>query len=279
MRLKRDLEEIFEVVESKAKKMKKIEKNYSRRTIPSPVVLHNNGNGSTKLYNKDGGSLYELQREDYTIISNAIFHPENAPPSIKQLINDRWYFIAHPAQHNTELKVNESILGQRVKGGQNLAYTYTEMSIDGILYAYLGFLPTIYTNADIEGSHRIRRISATDKWPRKLYVYLEQGFMCDCGVNNCIQWSCRLADYKTVQMYCSKKIPWEKLYILMGDNDSTCNIKIPRLCVVCSQCIKCAANPISYCSLHKECFHVSRSLLTKGTVIADAKIKKCKLKA
>lgn len=278
MSLPKRLDDIFDNVEIKTKKQKKVEKTYLQKAIPSPFILHNNNNGSTKLYSKDGSPLYELERDDYTLISNAVFDPVNVPLSIKPLINDRWYFVAHPAQHNTELKVNESILRQRVKGGQNLAFTYVEISIQGVLYAYLGFIPTIYTNSDIKGSHRIRRISATDKWPRKLYVYLEQGFMCDCGVDNCVQWSCRLADYKTVDMYCSKKIPWEKLYIMMGDNNSSCNIKIPRLCVVCSQCIKCAANPIGYCSLHKECSHINRVLLENGTIVADSKIKICKTK-
>lgn len=141
---------------------------------------------------------------------------------------------------------------------------------------------TIINNNTFEGTHRICRIATNSVWPRKLYIHLTREYVCSCS-ENCWIWTVRLGDYRTVQKYCFKKIPWSELYVIMGENDSQCleQLKIARACVVCAQCFDCA-NSTAFCRRHKNCKHKraiffedSTTDINNKTLIADSKIKSC----
>lgn len=251
-------------------------------------------------------TIYRTDFNDYTLITNSDFteYFKYAPLTLKNLLEPRWYYSMH-ISHGMQPSVNRNILKARVLGGEILAYKFTKCSIEGNECVYYGFIPTIAPNdqidnvnaancldsdddndkfnteynennrnSDFKDTHRNCRIAMLVTWPRKLYIYLSREFMCDCSPG-CSIWACRMEDYYTEIRFCVKQIPWERLYVIMGDadNETTEEIKIARNCVVCAQCFDCSQSA-EFCRKHKICKH-KRSDNYSIETIKGSKIKKC----
>lgn len=234
------------------------------------------------IMNNPKKSTYVTEMKDYTLITDEMLLPTDyqyIPMEIKRLLSDRWYFVIH-VSHGMTPSINRTILRARVTGGELLAYKYVECSIEGNECVYYGYLPTIHKleNSEIAGTHLKCRISSVSIWPRKLYIYLKRDCICRCS-DNCWYWSVQLENRETIRRYCFKKIPWNNLYIMMGENDESCaeNLKEPRICEVCAQCFECSNSP-NYCRRHKKCTH-KRSIMfnldENNTNIVESNIKSC----
>lgn len=140
------------------------------------------------------------------------------------------------------------------------------------------------------GAHVTAKINVQHVWPRKLYIQLKRDSACSCS-NGCLRVSVLTIDdvhatitdarkiIKPKRTYCLKRVPWNRVYIMMGDIDKTVieSIKEHRMCKTCAQCRKCLNSPV-FCRDHKRCKHektmvdVSSFDLSLGM----PKIKKCR---
>lgn len=207
----------------------------------------------TVLVSESGLPLYLTRMSDYTIVTNCDFteYIEFAPKSLKEAVQDNWIYVAHVSP-TVRTAVTRATLRARVIGGEILAYQYSECSIEGNVCVYYGFVPT--EGHHIADTHKRCLLSAMQVWPRKMYVYLKKESACMCSPG-CSRWSLKMRDHGE-RRFCIKQVPWKDIYIMMGDMDETCveEIKEPRQCSVCAQCIKCASSPV-YCRSHRRCKH------------------------
>lgn len=237
-------------------------------------------------------TLYRTDFSDYTLITNSDFTPyiDYAPKSLINELEGRWFYAMH-ISHGMQLSVNRNILQARVVGGEILAYKYTKCSIEGNECIYYGFVPTILKainnsenddidnggSSDFKDTHRRCRISMKAIWPRKLCVYIRREFICDCSPG-CSIWVVRLEDYKTELRMCVKQIPWDRVYVIMGDaadnEHGEDGIKVPRNCVVCAQCFDCSQS-IGFCRKHRVCKHKRKDSFTMDDIV-NSKMKTCK---
>lgn len=227
--------------------------------------------------------LFSTKYTDYTIISNVDFtkYIDIMPKEIKPLLAERWFYVLH-ISHGMQLSVKRSDLINRVSGGEILAFKYTECSVEGNECAYYGFVPTILKTSKqfADETHKICKFAMQEMWPRKLYVYIKIITLCDCSLPNieCMKCIITSGDGDTKKQTCLQRLPWDQVYIMMGDVDETCidKLKTPRQCEVCAQCHNCSKST-NFCRLHRVCKH-------KRTVISldsefnfkNSKIKPCK---
>lgn len=261
--------------------MSKIKKPKNRKILP-----HNESNASqvckyvgkdykicdTRFVNTKG--LFVTDFKDYTILSDVDFtnNIKYAPKSLKRELTSRWQYTMH-VSNGINPSITRDILEGRNTGGQILAYKYLECSIEGNECVYYGFIPTI--DVKIKNSQSICRFSMMAIYPRKLYVYLEKISACLCS-EECIKWRVTLNDSTTKILVCGKKIPWSKIYIMMGSGDDSCveMFKTPRECIVCAQCYDCNKSP-KYCRRHKICKHKQTSMYD-GILFKKSTIKICR---
>lgn len=218
-------------------------------------------------------TLYKITMSDYTIISDAQFDVSYAPIALKPLLAKKWVYKLHVDQTISPV-ITRSTLRDRVIGGEILAYRYTECSIAGNSCVYYGFIPTIVKRFD--DSHNTCYISSVSVWPRKLYVYLKRGYACACSPG-CCMWTIHMDNYSTTQSFCAKKIQWAKIYIMMGEYDTSCveQLKPIRSCEVCAQCFDCSKNT-SFCRKHRICKHKTAKPLEDVLTITKSSMKQCK---
>nr|DBA13130.1 TPA: gp09-like protein [Oryctes rhinoceros nudivirus] len=218
-------------------------------------------------------TLYKITMSDYTIISDAQFDVSYAPTALKPLLAKKWVYKLHVDQTVSSV-ITRSTLRDRVIGGQILAYRYTECSIAGNSCVYYGFIPTIVKRFD--DSHSTCYISSVSVWPRKLYVYLKRGYACACSPG-CCMWTIHMDNYSTTLSFCAKKIKWDKIYVMMGDYDTSCveQLKPIRSCEVCAQCFDCSKNT-SFCRKHRICKHKTAKPLEDVLTITKSSMKQCK---
>lgn len=281
------------------KKAKVVQKNATTtlEIEPSKLCGEDFRIGDTRFISSK--TLYQTEFNDYTLITNVDFTPyiKYAPREIKPLLASRWMYVMH-VSHGMQPSITRNILQARVTGGEILAYKYTECSIEGNECVYYGFLPVLHSRNRIAsilscGTHRICRVSMMEVWPRKLFIYMKRDFQCNCS-ENCIRWHVTLKDYPKSKQCCIKTIPWNDLYIMMGDGDRKCMeiIKVPRSCFVCAQCYDCSKSP-NYCRKHRICKHklvkifnnITTTTTTNNnqcsnnqqnpTIICDSKMKSC----
>lgn len=229
------------------------------------------------------GQLFSTEFTDYTLISNVDFTNfiDLVPKEIKPLLTDRWFYCIH-VSHGMQLSVRRSDLIARVAGGEILAFKYTECSIEGNECAYYGFIPTIGNADDMFGSdtHRLCRFALQEIWPRKIYVYIKLLNACDClSAENggCMKCIITDVDSKTSKQTCLKRLPWDMVYLMMGDADETCvdQVKEPRQCIVCAQCKNCSKST-NFCRTHRVCKHKRAIVsLKSGFDFKLSKIKPC----
>jgi hypothetical protein len=263
------------------------------KTIVDTLDLNNEEN-SLPLKFVDRGSAFDVglckfvsrtstlrtcEFEDYTLIieGNGAFDLSWAPKQLKPLLKDRWVYSLH-ALYNINAVISRDTFNDRVRGGEILAYRYTELPINGQSCIYYGFIPTI--EKQFNDTHKQSLVSAVDVWPRKIYVHLKSKVFCNCSPN-CTKWMIELAN-REIKICCGRDIPWGKLYIIMGDaNESVVDsLKSSRNCEVCAQCFECSKG-IDYCRRHKKCKHKRTTLadpeLLNSTVnfLQKSKIKAC----
>lgn len=226
----------------------------------------------TRFINTKG--LYVTDFEDYTVLSDVDFtdNVKYAPKSLKSELTSRWQYVMH-VSHGMTPSITRNILEARNTGGQILAYKYMECSIEGNECVYYGFIPTI--DVKIENSHNTCRFNMMAIYPRKLYIYLNKICACLCS-EKCIKWNITLNDSTTKLLVCGKKIPWSKIYIMMGSGDESCEemFKEPRDCLVCAQCYDCNKSP-RYCRRHKICKH-KQTRIFDGISFNKSTIKTCR---
>lgn len=81
------------------------------------------------------------------------------------------------------------------------------------------------------GAHVTAKINVQHVWPRKLYIQLKRDSACSCS-DGCLRVSVLTMDdvhattdarkiIKPKRTYCLKRIPWNGVYIMMGDIDKT----------------------------------------------------------
>lgn len=226
--------------------------------------------------------LYSTQFKDYTLITNADFTNfiDLMPKEIKPLLSERWHYVIH-VSHGMQLSVKRSDLIARVLGGEILAFKYTECSIEGNDCAYYGFVPTLAKSSEAfgEDTHRICRYALQEIWPRKLYLHIKLLSPCDCTPDvNCIKCIITYKDGTTNKQTCLKRLPWNSVYLMMGDADEECvdQLKTPRECVVCAQCNNCSKSA-NFCRIHRVCKHKQTIIsLKSGFEFKNSKIKACK---
>lgn len=139
------------------------------------------------------------------------------------------------------------------------------------------------------GAHVTAKINVQHVWPRKLYVQLKRDSACSCS-NGCLRVSMLTIDdvhattdarkiIKPKRTYCLKRVPWDAVYIMMGDIDKTIieRLKEHRMCKSCAQCRKCLNSPI-FCRDHKRCKHEKTIVDVSSFDISLGmpKIKKCR---
>lgn len=222
----------------------------------------------------ESSGLWSTKMKDYTIITNADFsdYIHLAPTSLREIVQENWQYVLHVA-NNVSPSVTRSTLQSRVLGGQILAYSYTPCSIEGNQCVYYGMLTT--KEEDLEYSHKICRISSTQVWPRKLYVYLRKGAFCNCSTG-CFAWgslrrTAREYNSGVYRYACLKRCGdafWRNIYVMMGEGDECSYDAIKeggaRTCEVCTQCFECSQRP-TYCRKHKTCKHVPKVLFGGGS--------------
>lgn len=241
--------------------------------------------------------LWKTDMPDYTILTDYDFTPciPYAPESLKEALCPRWIYNLHIGQSESS-KIKYSNLQQRIKGGEILAYRYTECIIEGNEAVYCGFIPTKAPKTeDLIGTHKICRFSLQEVYPRKLYVHLKRmPGRCFCTFENskddfdtstmCFQWK-GLMYNGSERIFCSKKIDWCNLYVFMGEADEECKefTKIPRDCPVCAQCRQCNIGAF-YCRKHITCRHKKAKIfIGKNSNLSTIlkrnipKIKPCKI--
>lgn len=238
-------------------------------------------------------TLFLAKMTDYNIISNIDFsnvlnknldnlvtmeNNTNLPRSIKTILETEWRYACHIA-HKNELNVLPKTLFARVTGGQILSYKYKECSIGGNRVAYFGFVPTKHkVKSDLlKCTHKKSLFSKLiDFWPRELYIYLKYLGPCPLStenVHNCHGFfNVKLRNCK-LKNFCFNKIPWNKVYIMMGEMKDF-NSKLPRDCVICNSCTLCRKMPV-YCRLHKVCNHENLIIYTPSIT---SSLKKCRMK-
>ncbi|ATY70214.1 GrBNV gp09-like protein [Tomelloso virus] len=218
-------------------------------------------------------SLYKIEFDDYTLITDAPFKIENAPKELKPLLRKRWIYKLHVNSTLAPI-IKRSVLLDRVIGGQILAYRYTECSVAGNSCVYYGFVPTIAKT--FQDSHSTCYVAAKELWPRRLFIYLKVGYSCNCGEKNCTTWNGDTVNYPTREAFCAKKIKWDRLYIMMGDSDKSCLeiIRPFRSCEVCAQCFACS-NSMDFCRKHKKCTHKTAKPLADIAAIMPSNMKMC----
>lgn len=232
--------------------------------------------GNTALVSSTDRPLYLTDLADYTVVTNCDFtdYIKFAPTSLKAAVRNNWIYVVHVSP-TIRMAVTRATLQARVTGGEILAYQYSECSIEGNDCVYYGFLPT--ERHEIADTHKRCLLSAMQVWPRKLYVYLRKETACICSPG-CSRWSLKLRDH-TVRRFCIQQLPWDDVYIMMGDMDETCveEIKEPRQCPVCAQCLKCANSPV-YCRTHRKCKHKKVKIYDPDTMmpLSLPVIKRCR---
>lgn len=252
---------------------------------------------------------------DYTILTDDDFSSciKYAPLSLKSALQPRWIYNLHIGQSDSST-INTENMQQRIKGGELLAYKFTECIIEGNRAVYCGFIPTMATGSKLTGTHKTCRFSLQEIFPRRLYVHLKRRpGRCVCSFDNfddsavtatnintvadsssssappssssssdnCSQWQVTMYD-GTKRIFCCKIIDWTNIYVFMGESDSECKefTKIPRDCPVCAQCYKCSVGA-SYCRTHTVCKHKKAQIFVGensalSNVLVKPKIKRCK---
>nr|AHW98304.1 GrBNV_gp09-like protein [Nilaparvata lugens endogenous nudivirus] len=246
---------------------------------------------TTLLASSPSNNFYITECSDFTLVTNADFTPF-IPYSLpvdgfKATQAENWRYILH-ISHGFRLAVTRDHLRARVTGGQIIAYQYTECSIEGNNCIYYGFLPTSdnwsgrkkLNSSEVDaiddsennynGTHSTCIVPACKVWPRRLIVYLERECACDCS-STCFRWCVRLRDSTFQHRVCGKKIPWSKVYIMMGDLEVNSHdtlshqfLRKPRVCAVCAQCVKCSNSPM-FCRKHRICKHKSINVFDQTT--------------
>lgn len=236
--------------------------------------------GNTHFVDKRG--LYITRMLDYEILTTEDFSDfaSYAPKSLRRAISSRWRYAVH-VSYGTLPSITRDLLYARVVGGQILAYKYLECSIEGNESVYYGFLPSIDNYAVQEDTHSTCRFLMQAIYPRLLYVHLTRTAPCSCS-SDCWYWKTTLSDALTEHTFCGKRIPWSRLYVIMGELDVTCNetvdAKEPRECPVCAQCFECSLGA-RYCRTHRVCKHkqaASRSDALRSSELASFIPKPCK---
>lgn len=268
-----------------------IAKNTRKSTVINFLNLNQNEIKIDNVKFISDSKLFLAKMSDYNIISNIDFSKvlnkdidelitmENnltLPSSIKNVLNTEWMYSCHIA-HKNELNVLEKTLYARVTGGQILCYKYKECSIGGNRVAYFGFVPTKIKVNLVKCMHRKPLFSKlTSNWPRELYIYLK--YLGPCPLSNENIHDCH--GYFNVKLrngkkknFCFKKIPWNKVFIMMGEMKD-CNSKRPRDCVICNSCTLCRKMPV-YCRLHKVCSHQNLIIYTPEI---NSKLKRSQMK-
>lgn len=262
--------------------------------------------GQTVLFSDKSVALYTTVCDDFILVTNSDFTPfiDYLPDGgLKNALASNWHYVLH-ISHGHRIAITRDHLRARIAGGQIIAYQYTECSIEGNECVYYGFLPT-YTNwsnkryiikssdddidtntttnsgeqQQYDGTHRTCLISSCKIWPRQLIVFLERECGCDCSPK-CSRWSVRLRDTTIRRRVCGKNIPWSEVYVMMGDleansGDSLVNqMRQPRFCPVCAQCIKCSTSPI-FCRKHRRCKHKSINVFDSDGELTNIETKDC----
>lgn len=235
--------------------------------------------GSVEFILKEQNTvLSKYPLNDYSIITN---YPEIndlkafLPLKLKPLMKSKWVHLLHPNNGSSNPLISKSIMSQRVKSGEILAFRYTECTLVMINCVYISFLPSTPTIVPLEGAHQHCRVKSKSQWPRKLYVYLKYHSPCKECFPGCQRFKVMLSSKDSTQdVYCIKDVPWCDLYVMMGDvvEPTKClSMKSSRSCPVCNQCSKCKVST-SFCKRHVTCKHEpSRSL----TIKPQTRIKDC----
>lgn len=247
--------------------VKKLNKPQQQQQLQQPICESVDGNclkiGDTLFIGGGVGfnnKLFSTKFIDYTLISNVDFtkYINLVPKEIKPLLTERWFYVLH-VSHGMQLSVKRSDLINRVSGGEILAFKYTECSVEGNECAYYGFVPTIkkYSKQFTDETHKICKYAMQEMWPRKLYVYIKILTPCDCSsTDQCMKCIITSGDGETKKQTCLKRLPWDEVYLMMGDVDETCvdKLKTPRQCEVCAQCHNCSKST-NFCRIHRVCKH------------------------
>lgn len=202
--------------------------------------------------------LYACKLDDFTLLTNfdCTSLLDTLPDSLKSKIHKRWQYVMH-VSHGMELSVNRKLLYARVIGGEILGYKFMECSIDGNQCAYYGFIQSQEKNSNIlTNCHRNSRFTMMAVFPRRLYVYIEQLGMCTCETPGCIRLQALNLSGSQKSQFCSRDIPWHKLYVMMGELDDKCveQVKEARECAICAQCYNCSKS-VGFCRSHRVCKH------------------------
>lgn len=221
--------------------------------------------GESKFFvQRPNAQLYVTEMSDYTIVTDHDFteFTPYAVRSLKEALQPRWCYVLH-VSHGMQPSVQRHMLNARVVGGQVLGYKYMECSIEGNECVYYGYVPTVEIDVD-DSTHRICRYTMQAVYPRKLYVYLQKQCACMC-TPGCVRWLCMTVNGRRTEIVCSRQIPWERIYVMMGDGDENFRevMKEPRQCIVCAQCFECSKGAV-FCRKHRVCRH-------KQAVIGDGK--------
>ncbi|KAG8362533.1 GbNV_gp09-like [Fopius arisanus] len=250
---------------------------------PRPMISEFQGNDYTIANAKfiSSRGFYLSKFADYTVLTDSDFslYLQYAPRSLKSVLESRWNYVMHIGDKMTP-PLTRNDLYLRVIEGQILGYKFMECSVEGNESVYYGVVPSVKV-ANIDSNDRLCRFSMMSVYPRKLYIHLERQMACMCS-DGCIQWKGLYADNVRTFTTCGKRIPWDDVYVMMGELDENGieSIKQPRECYVCAQCFNCSKS-LSYCRKHQICKH-SQSVCFDGqntsliSAIKPSRIKRCR---
>lgn len=222
--------------------------------------------------------IYRYEFQDFTLFTNKKCETFTDISIKEEISATRWLYAVHL---NCGLLANEitpNSLNARVRGGTILAYKYLECRVNGNDGCYYGIVPVRY-ETNIVADTRCR-FSLQEIYPRKLYVEFcavtDANGQCDKHPN-CQMWrsrsiltGCDSSASEQHLTFCTRSVPWNKLYITMGEKDENCteSTREVRDCRVCAQCYRCNIGS-DYCYRHRVCRHKQAIYHSGNTIDID----------
>lgn len=215
-----------------------------------------------KEFNKSTFTFYKYKRTDFFILSDFKIdkYLDYIPKCIKSRLEENWINV-YKIEPMLESTISRQLLKRRVRDGKIIAYRYIQLSSNGKDVSYFSFIPK--HNVDLTMQHNNFRLNLKGVWPRKIYIILRKHSACTQHTN-CCKCLYETRDFigkggkRLCKISCIRQIPWNDVYVLLGENDETCveKIKCTRTCNVCNSCKKCQMS-VSYCKRHIKCTHIT----------------------
>lgn len=232
-----------------------------------PGYLYKTETGTS--WTNDDLPFYVYKFLDYKIICDFVltdFMKNKCPTRISDEYKENWKFVLNVPETVNPIITEKHLLKQTVRGGI-IAYCINEYSIRERNVTYYGFV-TSFDNEITKGFHNKEKIHNNKKiWPREIYIKIKSNINlpCFCG-NDCKLVTIKLRNNKN-NSFCFQNIPWNRIFLFMGDFKDEIRRTMPvlqRNCVVCNSCNRCNKN-IGFCRFHKICKHTRREYITTVT--------------